>query len=189
MNYKQLHGYHIDKLGDSIKKKNKKHLELNNLKNKAMNIFNFINQTITKGGSSYNPEYGIVPESGYMVSIKDAIKVKLDLRLKDSEQEKVIGKAAHDALTIHGGLLVESDNFLGSWISDDGYLYIDIAKNVQDLRDAIRIGMLNDQLAIYDIIKDKEIKLPTRQKAGTSTQQDTYIRLSIDKIVDELKQD
>jgi hypothetical protein len=148
-----------------------------------MNIFNFIEQTIKNGGSSYNPEYGIQPKSGYMVSIKDAIKVKLNIRLKDSEQEKVIAKAVHEALTNYGSLLVESDNFLGSWISDDNYLYIDISKNVQGIRQAIKIGMLNEQLAIYDISNDKEIKLKSMQRCGTETQKSTYLKLAIEQTI------
>lgn len=152
-----------------------------------MNLFNFIEQTIKNGGSSYNPEYGIQPQRGYMVSIKDAIKIRLNIRLKDSEKEKVIGKAVHDALINYGSLLVESDNFLGSWISDDNYLYIDIAKNVQDIGDAIRIGMINNQLAIYDISNDKEIKLKSMQRCGTETQKSTYLKLAIEEIIKKQK--
>lgn len=152
-----------------------------------MNLFNFIEQTIKNGGSSYNPEYGIQPKSGYMVSIKDAIKIRLNITLKDSEKEKVIGKAVHEALTNYGSLLVESDNFLGSWISDDNHIYIDIAKNVQDIGDAIRIGMINNQLAIYDISNDKEIKLKSMQMCGTETQKSTYLKLAIDETIKKQK--
>ena len=150
-----------------------------------MNIFNFIEQTIKNGGSSYNPEYGIQPESGYMVSIQDAIKVKLNIRLKDSEQEKLVGEAVHDALTMYGSLLVDSDNFLGSWIDDYDYLYIDIAKNVQDIKSAVELGMLNDQLAIYDLNKERDIKLKSRQKCGTETQKATYLKLAIEETIKE----
>ena len=147
----------------------------------TMNIFNFIDQTIKNGGSSYNPEYGIQPCSGYMVSIKDAIKVKFD------NKEETVQDAVHKALTMYGSLLVNSDNFLGSWISDDGHLYIDIAKNVQDIRIAIKLGMLNDQLAIYDLNKERDIKLKTRQKCGTETQKATYIELAIEDTIKENK--
>ena len=146
-----------------------------------MNIFNFINQTINKGGASYNPEFGIVPESGYMVSIRDVIKVSFD------NKEETVQDAVLKALKQSGDLLAHSDNFLGSWVSEDQYLYIDVAKNVQDIRPAIELGMINDQLAIYDIVNDREIKLPARQKAGTYTQQKTYMDLAIDKTINNLK--
>jgi len=146
-----------------------------------MNIFNFIEETLSEGGSSYNPEFGTKPESGYMVSIKDAIKVKFD------NKEETVQDAVHKALTMYGSLLVDSDNFLGSWISDDGHLYVDIAKNVQDIRIAIKLGMLNDQLAIYDLNKVRDIKLKTRQKCGTEMQQATYMELAIEETIKENK--
>lgn len=146
-----------------------------------MNIFNFIIQTINKGGASYNPEFGTVPESGYMVSIRDVIKVSFD------NKEETVQDAVWEALKQSGDLLAHPDNFLGSWVSDDDYLYIDVARNLQDIRPAIELGMIDDQLAIYDIGKDREIKLPARQKAGTYTQQKTYMDLAIDKIINNLK--
>lgn len=144
-----------------------------------MNLFNFIKQTINNGGSSYNPEYGIQPERGYMVSIKDAIKVKFD------NKEEIVQDAVLKALTSYGSLLVDSDNYLGSWISDDDYLCIDIAKNVQDIKSAIELGMLNDQLAIYDLNNERDIKLKTRQKSGTETQKATYLKLAIEETIKE----
>ena len=146
-----------------------------------MNIFNFIIKTIARGGASYNPEYGTQPESGYMVSIKDGIKVKFD------DKEETVQDAVLKAMTMYGSLLVDSDNYLGSWISDDDYLCIDIAKNVQDIKSAIELGMLNDQLAIYDLNNERDIKLKTRQKCGTETQKATYLKLAIEETIKELK--
>jgi len=138
-----------------------------------MNIFNFIEQTLSDGGCSYNPEFGTVPETGYMVSIRDAVKCSPD----------DIENAVHKSLKENGHLLVDQNNFLGSWISDDGYLYIDIARNVQDLRQAIRRGMEYDQLAIYDLNKGRDIELKSRQKCGTETQKRTYIELAIEETI------
>lgn len=138
-----------------------------------MNIFNFIEQTLLDGGCSYNPEFGISPKKGYMVSIRDAVKCN----------PEDIENAVHQALKENGGLLVDQDNFLGSWISDDGQLYIDIARNVQDLRHAIRIGMEHDQLAIYDLNKGCDINLKGRQKCGTEIQKGTYMELAIEETI------
>lgn len=138
-----------------------------------MNIFNFIEQTLSKGGCSYNPEFGIVPKTGYMVSIRDAVKCSPD----------DIENAVHKALKENGDLLVDQHNFLGSWISDDGHLYIDIARNVQDLRQAIRRGMEYDQLAIYDLNKGRNIELKSRQRCGTETQKRTYMELAIEETI------
>ena len=146
-----------------------------------MNILNFIHETIANGGASYNPEFGAKPERGYMVSIKDAIKVKFDNK-EDTVQDAIL-----NALTNYGYLLADSNNYLGSWISDDGHLCIDIAKNVQDIKSAIELGMLNDQLAIYDINKGRDIKLKTRQRCGTDTQKSTYLKLAIEETIKEYK--
>lgn len=142
-----------------------------------MNLLKFIQKTIENGGASYNPEYGTQPENGYMVSIKDVSTISsLDL-IEDEIQKIVLSNAS---------MFLEKDIYMGSWI-DDGKIYIDISKNVQEIKSAIRLGMLNDQLAIYDLNNGRDIKLKARQKSGTETQKATYLKLAIDKTIKEYK--
>ena len=46
----------------------------------------------------------------------------------------------------------------GTW-QHEGYIYIDENVQVNDLKKAVKIGKKNRQLAIYDIVKNEEIKL------------------------------
>lgn len=51
-------------------------------------------------------------------------------------------------------------NFFGVWIDDtDGKVYLDVTVLVDDRDEAIDLGRAEDQLAIWDYIKQEEIRL------------------------------
>jgi hypothetical protein len=73
--------------------------------------------------------------------------------IKDSDMDKML----NDFNFVDSGIL--KDNvYLGAWIND-GYLYIDLSLHVLNLDDALRIGKLFNQIAIWDNDNKKEIKL------------------------------
>ena len=46
--------------------------------------------------------------------------------------------------------------FVGCWVNDD-LVYIDLSVHVYDLQQAIALGRINNQIAIYDIVNNCDI--------------------------------
>lgn len=67
---------------------------------------------------------------------------------------------------------------MGAWI-DKGVLYFDISNNYKSRSEAIKKGYDNEQIAIFDVAKMDSIYLPTPQKTGTMTQQQSFINYQI----------
>lgn len=112
------------------------------------NIKKIIEEIKENNGGTYNKELkSINVKSGYMVSLQ-GYEVK---SRTDEETEKAIKKN----MEIIRGL----DNaFLGAWI-DEGITYIDISVLVENKEDAMQLGKINNQLAIYDIQNNESIYL------------------------------
>lgn len=112
------------------------------------NIKNIIKEIKENNGGTYNKDLkSINAKSGYMVSLQGYEK-----KCK-SEQE--IEKAINENMEIVRGL----DNaYLGAWI-DEGIIYIDISVLVENKEDAMELGKINNQLAIYDIENNESIYL------------------------------
>ena len=92
---------------------------------------------------------GDSPKSGFMVSIRDILKMPLDLWLELEEQSS-INDYSEIAKNVNG--------YIGCWI-DNGDVYIDISANIQDRGQALKVARENGQLAIYDIEKNESIYL------------------------------
>lgn len=131
-------------------------------------------KTIADNGTSYNVvtnQFGT--DKGFMVSLPNReLKVSIELF-----NPQIIQNFVNSNIE----LLNNKDNFLGTWIDND-YVYLDVSRCYKDIDTAIRVGMLSDQLAIYDNENKTVINLPKRQKSGTFFQQNTYINLIILKI-------
>lgn len=108
------------------------------------------NVLIRDGGFSFSAK-GTQPSKGYMVSVKDVVKMSLADFVETEECSsvekcfKLISKSP-DNLYVGGWLDVKS-----------GVVYIDISKNVNDINEAIKIAKKNNQLAIYDVANDNSI--------------------------------
>lgn len=89
-------------------------------------------------------------KNGYMVS------------LYGLEKQVPIGEAyskkTMQILRQYRKLTKRYNGSLGLWI-DKGTLFIDISINIVDKNKAIKVGIDNKQLAIYDIVNDKAISL------------------------------
>lgn len=103
---------------------------------------------LKNGGFSLSPE-GATPKTGYMVSVKDILKMPLDLWLELEDQASI------DAYT---EIASKIDGYVGGWI-DNNNIYIDIAANIQDKEKALQAAKRNEQLAIYDIENGSSIYL------------------------------
>lgn len=112
------------------------------------NIKNIIEEIKENKGGTYNKEYKTIDaKQGFMVSLQGYEK-----KCRTDEETE---KAIMENMEIVRGL----DNaYLGAWI-DEGITYIDISVLVENKEDAIELGKVNNQLAIYDIQNNESIYL------------------------------
>lgn len=112
------------------------------------NIKKIIEEIKENNGGTYNKEYKTInAKQGYMVSLQGYEK--------KCKTEQEIEKAIMENMEIIKGL----DNaYLGAWI-DEGITYIDISVLVDNKEDAMQLGKVNNQLAIYDIQNNESIYL------------------------------
>jgi hypothetical protein len=133
----------------------------------------------TNSGFTYNPITGAQPSSGYMVSLRG---YDLSENYQDLLDSLKIEEFIDNYLQTNTDKL--RDNFYcGAWVDDSsGLLFMDVSVNVKDIETACYLGICNDQLAIYDLTNRRSIKLPTPQKSGTETQNNTYNYMTAKKI-------
>jgi hypothetical protein len=134
------------------------------------NLKEFVAAIIDNGGATYNLAIGDTAHKGYMVSKKG-----FEMQFKPGIDVK---QAVIKFMEKYGFDLCFEENFMGAWI-DEGILYMDISNNFTKRSEAIREGYKNEQLAIYDIVAQKTVYLPTSQKTGTMTQQQSFINYQI----------
>ena len=134
------------------------------------NLKEFVAAIIENGGATYNLANGGTVYDGYMVS-KKGFEMKF-------EPEVDVTKAVCQYIKEYGFELYESENYMGAWI-DKGVLYFDISNNYKSRSEAIKKGYENEQIAIFDVAKMDSIYLPTPQKTGTMTQQQSFINYQI----------
>ena len=84
--------------------------------------------------------------SGYMVS------------LKGYEVITTINDLTTNALLAHARIAHALGGYVGLWLDKDK-LYIDISIHKNNQAEAIKTGKFNNQIAIYDIENDKEIRV------------------------------
>ena len=134
------------------------------------NLKEFVAAIIENGGATYNLANGGTVHDGYMVS-KKGFEMKF-------EPEVDVTKAVCQYIKEYGFELYEPENYIGAWI-DKGVLYFDISNNYKSRSEAIKKGYENEQIAIFDVAKMDSIYLPTPQKTGTMTQQQSFINYQI----------
>ena len=86
--------------------------------------------------------------TGYMVSIKDIKKIDIT-KTTQSKQIDTINKNLK---------LLKNNQNLGLWL-DKNILYIDISKNIKTKQHAENLGRKYNQIAIWDIVNNKNIYL------------------------------
>ena len=94
-------------------------------------------------------------KTGYMVSVSGGMQI--DAMANQAAAEWVIRKVAEDART--------RGAYLGLW-TDGGIIYVDISLNVKSLKVALALAEKENQLAIWDLQKNKCIYLKKYLKKG-----------------------
>ena len=145
-----------------------------------MNLQKFLSEALKNNGGSYNITTGESnPTDGYMVSYSE-----YELVIDAVELNETILK---EYITNNIDKLCLDKYFVGLWINN-GKAYLDISAKFNNLSEACYRGMINEQLAIYDNANAVAIHLPTPQRSGTLTQQNTYNRMTAQKIADNYLQ-
>lgn len=130
-------------------------------------------ETMTNGGYSVNILNGQVPKNGFMVSLPESeLKVSVE-RFNPQILRNYVNSTPE---------LNKPEIFLGTWVEKDE-VYIDASENIADKETAIRKGISRGQLAIYDVVNQVVINLPTPQKSGTMQQQKTYLEIKIRELL------
>ena len=129
------------------------------------------------GGASYNINTGEYnPTKGYFVSVMGC----------EDKSESLNKDLIKTYVYKHLDVLANTDKFLGAWLNeDDGLYYLDCSEQIHDLRTALVQGMRRDQKAIWDANNSREIRLPTRQRAGTSAQCEAYLQMKVNELIEQ----
>lgn len=96
------------------------------------------------GGGSVNPSTGESPKRGFMVS--------------DYGSERIVpghleGHHVAEYLQEKSQHLAAPNAYLGAW-HEEGQTYLDVSRNVDTKKKAMRAGRRNKQLAVYDVDND-----------------------------------
>ena len=125
-----------------------------------------VNDSIDHKGSSRNFN-GDAPTAGYMVSTKEhEVKAEGFGDFLDRLRPYIVEKLP----------VIESDLslYIGTWPEDEdnqlnGMWYMDVSRNVATLDEALTIARANGQIAIWDVVAKKEIRLadmPAESQSG-----------------------
>jgi tRNA nucleotidyltransferase (CCA-adding enzyme) len=110
-----------------------------------------VNIVLTAGGGSFDPDtLDVIDIPGYFASL-EGHEAKLPL-------EQFTPRALDKYLSANEPFLQEPNAVLGIW-THKGFVYLDVSRVFGDKDKAIAFARLNNQLAIYDGIKDEEIML------------------------------
>ena len=116
------------------------------------NLHDFVDSIIQNGGATFNLSTGTSPTSGYVVSLKGGSQVPID------ESRQSIEQTIKEFISIHGLELSIPENNIGGWV-DDGWLYLDVSIILPNLVDAILMGKIHEQKAIFNINDGHSIDL------------------------------
>lgn len=106
-------------------------------------------ETLQNGGASYNL-YGIAPKDGFMVAQMGAEEVIL----KENFTEEIL----HNFINKNLNRLKNKDICIGTW-ENEGKIYLDLSQNIKNRNQAIKQGIINKQLAIFDLSSFNSIAL------------------------------
>lgn len=112
------------------------------------NIRKIIEEIKENNGGTYNKDLKSINASkGFMVS------------LQGYERKCRTEEETEEAITENMEIIQGLDGaYLGAWI-DEGVIYIDVSVLVENKEDAMQLGKINNQLAIFDIENNESIYL------------------------------
>ncbi|MFD7336701.1 hypothetical protein ACFV98_11940 [Streptomyces violascens] len=104
---------------------------------------------VDDGGLTFSP-FELTPVVGYMVSIAGSERI---IPLEDFGPENLAEYVGDYAASV-----ADLGLFYGAWV-DEGLVYLDLSMNVIDRSEAVAMGHLESQLAIFDVANGDVISL------------------------------
>jgi hypothetical protein len=120
-----------------------------------MKALDVAESTLLKGGCTFNPatNKNLVGKPFYAVSIYPKYERVISVSWFDS---RAVFAYVEDNL----GILTDNRHSLGAWLDPETNLvYLDVVVTLPSKEDAIRLGKQYSQLAIFDLLNEKEIRL------------------------------
>lgn len=141
-----------------------------------MNLRKLRDEIFLEGGVSYNITTGQVnPESGYMVSIRGYEESFNIDEFSDKDIQRYTLKYAD--------MLSDASKYIGGWLDRDNYnVVLDVSINIEDIKYACYVGIINKQNYIYDCSNKRDVPLPSPQTSGTETQQKAYAKMKAEQL-------
>lgn len=124
-----------------------------------INTKELLNKIFTDGGVSIQVASGLIPSSGYMVSLQGCEEV---YRSEDVTDDTIPGY-----ITRHVKQLLIPGSYLGGWI-DGCKVYLDVSINLDNLQAALDLARDNKQLAIFDLQAGESIYLAAYNLAAAA---------------------
>lgn len=117
------------------------------------NVLNTIRQN--PSGFSVRPKNGASPDKGYMVSLPGRTKLLNGPDLAGPNGARIL----NDFVRQNSDVLSKPGAHIGGWTdSATGITHLDISQNIVDRNRAIKSGVKRNQIAIWDVKKQREIK-------------------------------
>ena len=117
-------------------------------------IIDAIAYALQNGGATFNSQGLISETKGYMVSI-----IGMEERFQTIKLDTVLDYVAKN-LSI---LKSTSNLYVGIW-NDDSEWCLDVSAHILDKESALRVGIIGEQKAIYDLNTGTDISLTSPQK-------------------------
>lgn len=110
-------------------------------------------EILANDGYTWGPAGRHVPTTGFMVSIPGHEQAIPREVLDAVEVAKYIGDT-------YDKVMATDSLFWGAWVNEDNdQVYFDLSMHIEDRAEAIAFGRLADQLAIWDVANEDEIRL------------------------------
>ena len=116
----------------------------------------FVEESLVKGGFSYQPITKLSPTDGCMVSLHPRFGGEHVVGMPDgspAEVREFVHSELNKFVQQHVGLLKENlDLYVGGWI-DDGKFYFDISENLpaDDMRNVVMKAIEREQKGVYNV--------------------------------------
>ena len=142
-----------------------------------MNLRKLRDEIFLEGGVSYNITTGqINPDHGYMVSIRGYEESFNIDEFSDKDIQLYTLKYAD--------VLSDASKYIGGWLDRDNYkVVLDVSINIEDIKYACYVGIINKQNYMYDCSNKNNIPLPSPQANGTETQKKAYAKMKAEQLV------
>lgn len=108
-------------------------------------------EILANNGGTWRPGNADAPTTGYMVSLRDAEYTVPVEEFSDSDVERYQAKYFN---TVNAA----PNRYFGAWVQD-GVVFLDVSVNYSDRTEAIRRGVSERQLAIFDLNIGRDVSL------------------------------